>query len=69
MNDKIKLSMVIVICALAFLLCGCSKKECIKSHQQEGICLITQCMSTGKTVMCIPISYPCVENICDEWSE
>ena len=63
-----KIKIIILICCI-ILLCGCSKKECIKSHQEEGTCLRPQCIMAGKTATCIPISYHCTKNICDEWSE
>ena len=64
MKNKIMILILSII-----LLCGCSKKECIKSHQEEGNCLRTQCIMAGKTITCIPITYYCTENICDEWSK
>lgn len=60
---------IILLIVLIFLLCGCSKKECVKSHQEDSICTYTRCMPISKTVMCIPYTLPCKKTICDEYKE
>lgn len=54
---------------IMFLMCGCSRKECVKSHKEESICVFQRCYSAGKTTTCMPYTLPCKKIICDEYRE
>ena len=60
---------IILLVLFTFLLCGCSKKECVKNHKEDSICTYTMCTPTGKTVTCNPYTLPCKKTVCDEYEE
>ena len=64
---NLKIVCVLVILFLFLLLCGCEKRECIKSHQEDSMCTYMRCMPSGKSVMCMPYILPCKKTICDEY--
>ena len=60
---------IILLVLFIFLLCGCSKKECIKSHEEDSTCTYSTCFMNGKTTICIPYTLPCKKTVCDEYKE
>lgn len=58
-NRLIFLSLVVL------LLSGCDNRECVKSHQEQSVCVYS--MWNGKTV--IPYTLPCTVTVCDEYEE
>ncbi len=62
--NKLKLFMLI-FCVI--LLCGCSNKKCIKSHQETKTCVRPQCVVIRKNPVCINQFYTCKQTICDEY--
>ena len=57
----------ISILLFVILLCGCEKRECVKSHEEEGRCVRYTHIYTGKTMISIPRYYACTKTICDEY--
>ena len=64
-----KIIKIIVPIIVILLLCGCSNKECVKFHKEEGTCIRTVCTYTGKVMVCPSIPYKCNKTICDEYEE
>lgn len=63
----LKTKKIVILLFAILLLCGCEKKECIKSHEEEGRCVRYMPIYTGKTVTLVPQYYSCVKNVCDEY--
>ena len=58
---------IVIALIMVLLLCGCDKKECIKSHKEKGTCTYITCVPVGEVTSCIPHTYSCDKEICEEY--
>ena len=65
----LKIKIIIILAISILLLCGCDNRKCIKSHQEKSTCIMTQCMPSGKTIICMTYPYSCMKTICDEYEK
>lgn len=59
---------IIILVIILLILTGCGdNKRCVKSHQEEDICVMYTYSYVGKTLIAIPIYYSCTKTVCDEY--
>ena len=59
----------IILILILILLCGCEKKQCIKSHKEKGVCNRVQAIVVGGKPSTIIIPYSCEKEVCDEYED
>lgn len=64
---KMIILLFIVMFIVMFMLCGRTNRECVKSHEEEELCVWYTPILAGKTTIMFPHYYPCTKTICDEY--